>query len=385
MFQNKKRMLYAISVLVGTIVGVGIFGLPYVASVVGFWPMLLYLCGGAVVVYAVHLAYGQAVIAIPKKQRLPGQINDYFGKGWGSLVFINFLIGMYGSLLVYIIVGGQFLHGLLSPIFPLSVFTYTIIFFMLGVYLLYKDIKLISQTEFVMLIFLIILVLAFLFLSFRKIDITNFSGYNLKKIFLPYGIVIFSFWGASILPEIKEMLFTNGEIRSNLSKSQKKFRYVILYSTIISFFIYLFFVIAVLGMSGKVTSTEAFAGLKPFLSGKIIYLGYIFGFLTVITSFLATGITIDKCFQYDYKVSKKLSFILTALIPLVFFLLKFNNFIDIINIVGTITFGIAGFFIFALYFRLNKLGKIKDRILSDLTIYILMIMFVIGIILALIK
>src|SRR4030042_5330804 len=110
---NQRKMLYAISRLVGTIVGVGMFGLPYVASQVGFWPMIIYLCGGAAIVIAIKLVYGEVIIASAGKKRLPGYVNDYFGRKWGILTLVNFLFGLYGSQLAYIIIGGKFLPGLI--------------------------------------------------------------------------------------------------------------------------------------------------------------------------------------------------------------------------------------------------------------------------------
>lgn len=382
MTNDTKKIIFAISTLVGTIVGVGMFGLPYVAAQVGFLPMVIYLCGGAVIVIALSLVYGDVIIGSDGKKRLPGYVENYFGKKWSIASLVNFLFGLYGSQLAYIIIGGKFLHNLIFPIFPISQFAATMIFFAIGSFLIYKGIKSVSETEFFMLIFLVFIIFAFSFISFGKINVANFSGYHIDKIFLPYGIVFFSLMGLSILPEIKEMFLTGEKTNNYSEKGKKNFKKTIIYSVLISLVIYIIFVAVILGVSGKNTSLEAFGGLKTILSNKIIYLGYIFGFLSVFTSFLSAGLTIEKSFVYDYGLKHNKAFILASIVPLALFLAGFKNFLYIVSILGTITFGVDGFFVFGLYFKIKNMGKIKNSI-TNYTAWLLIIMFLVGIFLTL--
>lgn len=379
---NQRKMLYAISMLVGTIVGVGMFGLPYVASQVGFWPMIIYLCGGAAIVIAIKLVYGEVIIASDGKKRLPGYVNEYFGRKWGILTLVNFLFGLYGSQLAYIIIGGKFLHGLIVPLFPISQFFATVLFFILGSCLLYRGTKSVLNTELFMLIFLVVVIFTFFFICFGKIELTNFSSYSMDKIFLPYGVVFFSLMGASIIPEIKEIFLKNNN-KGYSKKGIESFKKTIKYSVLISLFIYIIFIIGVLGVSGKNTSMEAFSGLQSILPNGIIYLGYIFGFLTVFTSYLSIGLTIEKSFCYDYGFGRERSFILASSVPFVFFLAGFNNFINIISVIGTVAFGIDGCLIFILYSKVKEMGKIDEPVIGNLTSYAMIIMFLAGIILSL--
>lgn len=385
MRKNTRKIIYAISTFVGTIVGVGMFGLPYIASKIGFIPMMFYLIGGAIITLAVNLIHAEFLIASSGKKRLAGYVKEHFGDRWGFFAFIIFLIGMYGSMLAYIIVGGKFLQGIIFPFFPISLLCATVIYFIIGTLLIYNGIKSISQAEFLMMMFLIILVFIFSLISFPKINLNNFLGTNLDNIFLPYGIVLFSFWGTSILPEIKEEFLKSNKKEKYLEKGKRDLKMVIFYSTVMPLIIYAIFVAAVLGISGKVTSSEAFSGLEPFLSNKIIYIGYIFGFLSVFTSYISIGLSVKNSFLYDYKIKEKLSFFCACFIPFIFFLLGFNNFISVINLVGTITFGIAGIFIFLLYLKLKKEKKIKKSLFPSFVIYVLMIIFLMGIFMSLKK
>lgn len=123
-----KPFFNAIAVLIGTIIGAGIFSLPYVIVKIGFIPGLLYLIGLGFVVLILNLCYGEIVLRTKKNHQLPGYAGIYLGK-WGKLIAILATsIGFYGALLVYLIMAGDFLHSILGNSFTLSSFNYSLIF-----------------------------------------------------------------------------------------------------------------------------------------------------------------------------------------------------------------------------------------------------------------
>ena len=54
-----KDKILAISVLSGTIIGAGVFALPYVFARTGFWLGLVYLAVFGLVYFFVHLMYAE--------------------------------------------------------------------------------------------------------------------------------------------------------------------------------------------------------------------------------------------------------------------------------------------------------------------------------------
>ncbi|KKN87667.1 hypothetical protein LCGC14_0257180, partial [marine sediment metagenome] len=110
-----KKVIYAISILSGTIIGVGLFSLPYITSKVGIFVMLGYFLVLGALVIILHLFFGELSLRTPDFKRLPGFAKIYLGK-WGQLVaYISTILGLFGALLAYLIIGGQFLESLLSP------------------------------------------------------------------------------------------------------------------------------------------------------------------------------------------------------------------------------------------------------------------------------
>lgn len=339
-----KEIIYAIATLSGTIMGVGLFSLPYITLQVGFPLILAYFLVLGTLTILVHLLFGEVALKTPDLKRLPGFASYHLGK-WGERVALfSSIIGIFGAILAYLIVGGEFLTGLLSPIFGFGNIFWTLVYFSFASLLIFFGIKSIAKFElWGLLLFLLILIFFFVH-SFRLIKLDNlFFPTNLSQWFLPYGPILFSLWGASLIPETEEIL---GEKKKLLKK-------VIIFSILISIFVYLFFICLILGISGKNTSPSALTGLQNFLGKKTSFLILFFGALTTFTSIITLGLTLKKIFWYDLNLNKNLSWALTTFIPLVLFLKGVNQFISVISFVGGIMLGIEGILILLMYRKIN--------------------------------
>lgn len=334
----------ALSVFAGTIIGVGIFGLPWVAYKSGFWLLFLYFLILSVVAIVVHLIFGDICLSVKTKHRFPGYVRLYLGRRWGRLAMLSVCFGLLSAQLAYLIVGGGFLTNLLQPYIGGGELIYVFSFFILGSLLIYKGIKSISLTEFLVLIFFFSVLFLFLIKSSPFIKLDNFSSFNPGFLFLPYGVVIFSLWGGSIIPEIKEMIGGN----------RKLLRKVIISGIILSAVTYLFFTIIIVGVSGSNTSTDAFSGLVSKLGPDIIKVGYIFGIITCFSSFLTLGLTLKKVFSLDMNVSERNSFAFAVFLPFILYLVGLDNFIEIIGLSGAITLGIEGIITILVYKKVLK-------------------------------
>ena len=369
--------LKALSVFLGTVVGVGIFGLPFVAEKSGFLVVVGYFLFMVVIATITHLFFGEVTLSIKRTYRLPGYVGEYLGEGWKKISFLITATGLFGALLVYLIVGGQFSNLLLSPVFGGSQEIYTIIFFVFASYFVFRGIKNISEVElFLLLVFLSILTMFFV-RFFPFINLLNLEKINLKHFAFPFGIVLFSLWGTAIVPEVKEMLATSISDKKELSSA---LRTIIITGLIFSSIIYIFFIFIILGVSGSNTSREAIFGMEQFLSSGsiVIKMGFLFGIISCFTSFLAIALTLKKIFWYDFGVPKNFSWALACFLPLIFFLAGARQFIEVINFTGAIAVGSEGIVIVFLYktFLAKKFGKKMNKIYYSLIpIFILGIIF----------
>jgi len=357
-----SKSIYAIATLSGTIIGVGFFALPYITSKVGFWIMLGYFLILGILVTLVHLFFGELSLRTPDLKRFPGFAKFHLGN-WGErIALISTILGTFGAILAYLIVGGEFLTELVLPILGGNSIIWTIFYWAVGSILIFFGIKIISKVEiFDLIAFLMILILIFL-RGFSQFKTTNlFPRLDFSQIFLPYGPILFSLWGAALIPEVEEML---GEKKKLLSK-------IILISILIPLIFYLLFIFSIVGISGQKTTESALIGLRDILGQGIVLPMLLFGILTTFTSFIALGLTLKKVFWYDLKIEKNLAFLITCFIPIILFLIGLKHFIPIISFVGGVMLGIDGVLILLMY------QKIKPK---QILVYPLILIFLVGII-----
>lgn len=375
MFQ--KNSIFALTILTGTIIGAGIFAIPYVVSKSGIIPGIFYLLLLGFVVLLIHLFFGEIVLRTKEKHRLPGFAQKYLGNRGKSLATFSDFFGIIGALLAYIIIGGDFLRMILLLFFPvlseLPFLYFNLFFWAILSFFIFLGIKLIARIQFLMNIALFLVIFLIFIFALPEINFQNFVLINPNYFFLPYGVILFSLFGWSAIPEMREILESQKE-KKNLKK-------IIITASVIVFSLYSLFFLAVVGVSGGKTSPEAFQGLLPFLGPQIIILGTLFGFLAIATSFLILGNYLKNVLIYDFKISKYLSVLLACGLPLILFLLGFRDFIGVIGFIGTIVGAISGIIIILIFKKAKSLGDRQpeyDLKIPLFLLYFLIIILVLG-------
>ena len=344
---KNSKLFYPFAIFTGTIIGVGLFGLPYVALQSGvFTVVALFVLIGALVVL-IHLLFGEVVLRTPGVHRLPGYVNIYLGNKSKTAVLFTTIFGYFGALLAYLVIGGEFFWGLLSPSLAGEQWLYTSLFFGAGSLLIWRGTKSIAKVEFWFLGLFFVLLLFLGLKGGSQIDLNNFVLFNSKNIFLPYGVIIFSLWGLPVVPEVRELLQGN----------EGKIKNVFISGIILAALTYLSFIFIVLGISGGWTTSDALLGLREFLPNSIVNLGLFFGVITTFTSFLTLGLTLKKIFYYDYKKPKPVAWLLACGMPLLLYILGFDEFILIISLVGAVAMGTEGVLVFLMHQRAKRVGK----------------------------
>lgn len=368
-----KNQITSFATFCATIIGVGLFGLPFAASKIGYYPMLVYFGVLTIASILVNQIYAEICLRTSSNHRLPGFAGIYLGKRAKIISIFSTIIGLLGSNLAYIVVGGTFLFYLLNPVFGQSETVYIIAFFVPGAILALLDSKSFSRTELGGLVIISLIVIFMLFSSLPKIDIENmlYYDFSLRNLFLPYGVILFSLSGMSIIPEVIE----------RLKPETKNAKEIIALGIVFCAAIYIVFTFLVLGVTGKNTTEDALTGLNNFLGNKILIAGYALGVLATFTSYISSAITIKKIFIYDINFKPLLAWGLAISIPIMLFLFGVNDFIMIISFVGAVTMGIDSFMVFLIYRKALKMGDRKPEFelkLSPIVIYSLGAMFLFG-------
>ncbi len=359
------KIIYATSVIVGTIIGVGIFAIPFLTLKVGLWVMLGYFFVLGIVAILIHYFLGEVVLQSPDFVRIPGFAKIYLGK-WGyRIALISGILGLLGACLAYLILGGEFLAAILIPIFGGSVEMYTWLYFTLGAILIFVGIKAIDKVQFWGIVLFLLVLVGLFFRGRDHIDISNFLVFDIDRsyIFLPYGVVLFSLWGLSLVPETEELL----------GKQRLLLRKIIPIAIIIPIIVYIFFTFIILGITGEATTESALTGLQGIFDSGTTAMILFLGVITTFTSFIALGLTLKKIFWFDLKIQKNLSWFIACFIPIFLFTIGFKDFIRVVGFVGAVMLAVDGILVTLMY---QKIKPPKVRFIT----YPLIVGLILGIV-----
>jgi len=368
-----KKYVYPIAVISGSIVGVGFFSLPYIALKSGVWLMLFYFFVLTGVVLTIHLIFAQISLKTPDFKRFPGFVKYYFGKYAQAFSLFSTILGYYGVLLIYLIVGSEFLANIFQPYFGGSNNFYALVYFLFVSCVIWLGIRVVSKIELLVLSILFLSVIFIFTKGFLQSELLNvfilnhgFSSWNfnlksVSNLFLPYGAILFSLWGVGLIPEAEEME----------SKNKRFLKKIVLVATLIPAIFYAFFTFLILSITGSQTTEFALTGLKDFLGKNLSLVVFFIGMSSTITACIAQGLTLKKVFAYDLKIKNWQAFIMTCSVPMILYLLGLKSFIGLISFIGGVLLGIDGIFILLMY---KKIGGRK------IIVYPLSFIFLLGII-----
>jgi len=370
---TRKNFIQATSILVGTIVGAGIFGLPYAFSKVGFFPGIFYLLFLGVVFLITKFCYTQVILRTEEDMEMSGYIGRYLGKNWQILITASLIIGLFSAMIAYTIGVGQFLYAILGPVLGGSQVFWSLCFWILASILVFKGIGIISKVELFMAFGLIAIILIVFGMSYSYIDLDNLKSFHPENLFFPYGAVLFALGGATAIPTMRRML----------SNNVKLLRKAIILGLSVPILIYILFSLTVIGVSGESVSETTITGLAKATNNGILLIGGIFGILAMTTSFLAFGHVLMQLFRRDYNVPKFPAWALTVIVPLIVFLLGLRSFIIVISFAGGVLSGIQGIALIASYYRAKKMGDRKPEFNFNLPkpfAYVIYAIFLFGIV-----
>lgn len=345
----KKEEIKAVSIIVGTVIGAGILGIPYVIAKAGFLTGLIVLIVIGLSVLMMNLFLGEVVLRTKEDHQLPGYVNLYLGKNISFLMYISMILGIYGALIAYFIGEGE----ALAAIFGGNPLIYSIVFFIIVTVIVSKGIKTIASSEFlVSMITLIVTTLIILF-SINRFNVNNIIDLNLPMIFLPYGVILFAFLGSVSIPEVKE------ELRKNKRLMKKS----IILGSLIPIIIYVFFTLFIIAATGTRTTQIATVGLGELIGMKMVILGNIFAIFAMFTSFISLAYALKEMFRCDCNFDNIPSLTITCFVPFLIFLLirNFADFIDVLGITGALFGGMDGILIVLMYWRAKNLAKRKPE------------------------
>ncbi len=344
-----RKFLRATALLVGTMVGVGIFGIPFAFAKAGFWMGTVWLVVLTALTAVYNLMFAELTLRTQGVHHVAGYANIYLGPWARRATFFALVLSGYGTLLAYMIIVGGFLHNVLSYYIAVNPDLYSLVFAGVWSLLVFARLRTVASVDlFMMCAFGAVILLVFLF-GIPNIQLVNLQGVIWDFWFLPYGIIMFALAGANTIPLQRQLL----------AGREKLLRPAILTAVALVSILYLVFAFTVVGISGDITTPDALAGLFGVLGPAIIILGSLFGIMTISTSFLMMSEALYETFHVDYKVRPLWAWALVIGPPMFFFWSGLRNFIDVIGLVGSVAVGILSVVILLAYLR-GRAYRLRD-------------------------
>lgn len=340
---TKSKFLPALAILIGTTIGAGFLGIPYVVSKSGFIPGLIYLIIIASFILVVKLYLGEISLRTKENHQLAGYAEKYLGKPGKLVMFLAMVFGIYGALLAYMIAEGNSLSYLIFGNSNYS-FMLSLAFWLVMSFLTFIGLRALKKYEkiAVFLILAIVLLIAVIFSSKIQVDNLSYMGSDL---FIPFGVILFSFLAFSAMPEVKRIL----------SGQEKLMKKVIIIGILVPFIVYLLFALVAVGVYGRDVNEIATLSFGRIFS--------ILGVLAMFTAFFTSSLAMRDMYRFDFKLGRFKGWLLAIGIPLILFLLfhRLANFISVLSIAGIVSGGLTGILILVMNLKAKKLGNRKPE------------------------
>ena len=328
-------------------VGVGVFGIPFVFAKAGFFVGLGFLLVTAGVTLIANWMFAEVILRTHDPHQLTGYAERYIGRSGKRIMLLTNTLGIYGALLAYLIISGQFLNNIFASFSYIQPEVLSMIFAFivsLGAFLKFRTT---AGIEFFLAgSFFIVISLIFI-LGISHIDIQNYISFTPQFWFLPYGVLLFALGGITTIPLQRQIL---GYKEHYLKRS-------IAVAVILTSLLYLVFAFTVVGISGDTTSPDALSGLFDYLGPSIIVIGSIFGVLAITTSYLMLSKALRDVFYLDYGLANKWSWLLVVVPPIALFLSGVRTFIDTIELVGAVAIGLEYVLMIFLFVQAKRKGN----------------------------
>ena len=354
-------------IILSTIIGLGVFVLPYTFSKSGYY-FIFWLIFWILAFLIFHLIWGEILFQTEEKHNLPGLAGIYLHPKLKHLVWIFDYFGMLGVFLIYFLALSKF-WSLIVPLNPLII---KLVFALFNIYFLFKNLPIFARFETILSLGII---LVFLIISFSLLPKFNFQNFqnaflNTEEPILPYGILLFAFAGTSALPIVYDLI----------GKDKKTFLKVNFYSLLAVALLYLIYSFSVVGFLGLNVSEESLQSLSPYFS-KLFLISAVL-LVTLNITFVDMAFYLKRGLIYDYKLSPKIANLILAFSILILIFFEPKNLVSLIGLVSNIFLGFNFLITNLIYLKLKNKNYFK---LPSFLIIFLSLILTLGIIYGIFK
>ena len=370
---ERKKLITTVSIMVGTCIGAGVLGIPYIAAQIGFFAALIYIILIGLIILALNLYMGEIALRTKGKHQIPGYAEKYLGRKGMLLLEFATIFGIYSAIVAYMLGMGESLSFLIFNNANYTILIGILIGLLMAA-LLWRGLKALKRYEKIGVGIILLLLLVIFVIFVKDISFSNLYGFNAASLFVPFGVILFALTSFHAVPEIEIVLH----------KNEKLMKKALVLGTAIPIIFYILFAFIVVGVKGMGTPEIATLALGPVF--------ILLGIFTMFTSYLSLGVALQDNFKFDERMKRKTAWFLTAIVPIGIFLLtrffKYFSFIKILSIGGVISTGIIAILVLQMVKKAKKQGDRKPEYEMPINWFIiglLSLIFILGVVYELVQ
>lgn len=307
-----------LAILVGTLVGAGVLGLPYVASKVGLLPALGILLG------VMLLMLSTAFIVLKLSAEMGGAqmstiAHNALGKAGGWIMYASITIMGFGAILAYI----SGMGSVFTDLFGVSESVGALVFWILASSVIYSGLEASGKTELVISLMLLVIFVGLTGMLIPYAQLEKALYVESGGAFSMVGVVIFAFGFHTVIPDVYRGI-----------GSYEKTRKVIVLAFLIPTVVYAVFMAIFLLTFGKNTPQVATQGLEAIYGelGKIV--GNALPLFAITSSYIGIALAQQSNTKEFLGLKKPAAWALTVVPPVLVYLSGVNNFADVLAFAG---------------------------------------------------
>jgi tyrosine-specific transport protein len=340
--------------LIGTVVGVGIFGLPYVFAQAGYVYGVVQLVLVAALALLTYFIFSDLLAISKGHVRFVAVVSNQLGPLGRAMATLAFFGTLWGAMLAYMIVGGQFAATVFRPLLGGQLFNYQMAFWIIASACIVGGALFVRRMQAILIPVFFVMIAALALYALPHMHVEYLNTLDTSQMFAPFGALVFAFSGFSAVPECREALGR----RKNLTRSS------LVLATILVTVLYALFTFAIVGMTGAFTSVQAVDGLRFVAAPWLPVFVSIIGLCTVFTAFLSVGLALTNSLLYDFRGRFLSSWWLAVIVPLCLFLFGARDFINVIGTTGGLLGGLSGIVLVVAYERARLTAQLPKRALA---------------------
>jgi len=351
MENNKLSLFEASSIIAGLGIGGGIMAVPYLASLNGLVPILLVFACAYGLSLLLHLMITEMIMRDKQTLQLVETFSLYLFKSklggiFTWLLFVLVVLNFYALLAAFLIGAGQ----IITNVSPMPSWCAQLIVYIFAAGPILFGLKALGVSEKIGIAGIIALVVIFVIgamtVPFNSLNLISFSS---KGTLALYGMIMFTL----------SCFFSIPQVAKGLSHNKKLIPKAVILGISINLLLVSLITVITLLVSADVTEM-AMIGLGNAIGQWAVYLGTVFVFLAILTSYWATSYALAIVIEERLNWSYKLCWLCATTPTLLLALSGISGFLGFMRIAGGLLAVIISLMVIPAYRASRLKGQIEN-------------------------